>query len=68
MPSIITGLLALALGLWSLTIWWWSVVEFLRGFVPLALIVLGLVALAAGVSAVRQAKDVNDEDLLGVEE
>ncbi len=53
MPSVIFGLLALALGLWGMTAWWWSVTEFLRGAVPVALIVLGLVALAAGVQSVR---------------
>ena len=53
MPSVIFGLLALALGLWGLTAWWWSVTEFLRGAMPVALIALGLVALAAGVQSVR---------------
>ena len=53
MPSVIFGLLALALGLWGLSAWWWSVTEFLRGAVPVALIALGLVALAAGVQSVR---------------
>ncbi|CAA7622573.1 magnetosome protein MamI [Magnetospirillum sp. SS-4] len=53
MPSVIFGLLALALGLLGVTAWWWSVTEFLRGAVPVALIVFGLVALAAGVQSVR---------------
>ncbi len=53
MPSVVFGLLALALGLWGMTAWWWSVTEFLRGAVPVVLIGLGLVALAAGVQLVR---------------
>ncbi|MBF0327373.1 magnetosome protein MamI [Magnetospirillum moscoviense] len=53
MPSVIFGLLALAIGLLGLTAWWWSVTEFLRGAVPVALIIFGLVALAAGVQSVR---------------
>ncbi len=53
MPSVIFGLLALASGLLGVTAWGWSVTEFLRGAVPVALIVLGLVALAAGVQSVR---------------
>jgi FtsH-binding integral membrane protein len=53
MPSVIFGLLALALGLFGVTAWWWSVTEFLRGAVPVALIILGMVALAAGVQSVR---------------
>lgn len=54
MPSVIFGLLTLALGLWGLTAWWWSVTEFLRGAAPVGLIVLGLVALAAGVQSVNK--------------
>jgi len=26
MPTVIIGLLAIAFGLWGLTVWWWSVV------------------------------------------
>ena len=56
MLSVIVGLLALALGLWGLTAWWWSVTEFLRGSMPIVLVVFGLVALASGVQTVRQPK------------
>ena len=56
MVSVIVGLLGLALGLWGLTAWWWSVTEFLRGAMPIVFIVFGLVALAAGVQTVRQPK------------
>jgi len=65
MPNIIFGLVAIALGLWGLSVWWWSVAEFLRGVAPIALILLGLVAVGAGVSVVREGTDdgVADEDL-----
>jgi FtsH-binding integral membrane protein len=53
MPSVIFGLLALALGLLGVTAWWWSVTEFLRGALPVALIILGLIALAAGLQSGR---------------
>lgn len=53
MANIIFGLVALALGLWGLSVWWWSVVEMLRGIVPLLLIMLGFVALGAGITRVR---------------
>ncbi|MBF0348870.1 MAG: hypothetical protein HQL81_14480 [Magnetococcales bacterium] len=49
MANIIFGLIALALGLWGLSVWWWSVVELLRGIVPLFLIMLGFIALGAGI-------------------
>lgn len=55
MPTIVFGLLSIALGLWGLSIWWWSVVELLRGLVPLVMLVLGLVALGAGVTKMREA-------------
>jgi hypothetical protein len=54
MVSVIVGLLGLALGLWGLTAWWWSVTEFLRGAMPIVFIIFGLVALASGVQTVRQ--------------
>ena len=53
MVSVIIGLLGLALGLWGLTAWWWSVTEFLRGAMPIVFIIFGLVALASGVQTVR---------------
>ncbi|OAN47646.1 hypothetical protein A6A04_20270 [Paramagnetospirillum marisnigri] len=56
MPSVIFGLLALALGLVGITSWWWSVTEFLRGAAPVALIFLGMLAVAAGVQSVRQPR------------
>ena len=53
MPTIVFGLVCLSLGLWGLSTWWWSIVEFLRGLFPLFLILLGLVALGAGISKMR---------------
>jgi len=64
MPNIIVGLLALAFGLWGLSIWWWSVTEILRGLVPLVLLGIGFVALAAGITKVQtKEKNTGDENL-----
>ena len=65
MPNIIVGLVAIALGLWGLSVWWWSVAELLRGLVPIVLILFGLVAVGAGVSIVREKddEDATDEEL-----
>jgi len=68
MPSIMFGLLAVALGLWGLSAWWWSVVELLRGVLPLALVFVGVLALAAGVSGLRKDGKVKDDDILANEE
>jgi FtsH-binding integral membrane protein len=56
MPIVIFGLLAISLGLWGMAAWWWSVTEMLRGLVPILLLLLGVVALAAGLSKVRGEK------------
>jgi len=53
--TIIFGLVCLSLGLWGISAWWWSLVEVLRGLVPLLAVVLGLVALGAGVTKMREA-------------
>ncbi|MBF0368109.1 MAG: hypothetical protein HQL52_01525 [Magnetococcales bacterium] len=53
MANIVFGLVAMALGLWGLSVWWWSVAEVLRGVLPIFLILFGMVALGAGVAKVR---------------
>lgn len=54
MGNIVFGLVALALGLWGLSTWWWSVTELLRGLVPLVLILIGPIALGAGITRLRE--------------
>jgi hypothetical protein len=51
MAQIIAGLLAVTLGLWGMSVWWFSVEELLRGLTPILLILFGVAALMAGVSA-----------------
>ncbi|HIJ84200.1 MAG: hypothetical protein HW380_1216 [Magnetococcales bacterium] len=63
MANIIFGLVALALGLWGLSVWWWSVVEMLRGVVPLLLVILGFIALGAGITRVRDEGTRDDVGL-----
>ena len=64
MPTVIFGLLAIALGLWGMAAWWWSVTEFLRGLFPIVLLVMGVVSLAAGLSKVRGEENLTDDALL----
>lgn len=64
MHSIIIGLIAIACGLWGLTVWWWSFVELMRGIIPVLAILFGLIALASGVSAARLDDKATDEDVL----
>ena len=49
MPSIISGVLAMGMGIWAMSEYWWSFAELMRGLVPLLLVVGGMVALTAGV-------------------
>ncbi len=53
MPSIISGVLALGMGIWAMSEYWWSFAELMRGLVPLLLVVGGMVALTAGVKMRR---------------
>ncbi|MBF0587878.1 MAG: hypothetical protein HQL53_01995 [Magnetococcales bacterium] len=62
MPNIIVGLIALALGLWGLSVWWWSVVEMLRGLVPILLIIFSFIALGAGISNMREHEDEDESE------
>lgn len=57
MPSIISGVLAVGLGVWAMSEYWWSFAEVMRGLVPLVLVVGGMVALTAGVKMQRKDSD-----------
>ncbi|MBF0219283.1 MAG: hypothetical protein HQL49_07115 [Gammaproteobacteria bacterium] len=63
MPNIIAGLLAIAFGIWGLSVWWYSVMEALRGVVPLLLIAFGVIALMAGVTRFER-REPSDADLM----
>ncbi|MBF0610885.1 MAG: hypothetical protein G8345_08120 [Magnetococcales bacterium] len=63
MPNIIFGLVAIALGLWGLTAWWYSVSEALRGLMPIILVLVGLVALGAGITSMRETKRPMQSDM-----
>ena len=65
MPQIIAGLLAVALGLWGISVWWYSVEELLRGLVPLILVLFGIIALMAGVSRNSSVQsEASDKELM----
>jgi hypothetical protein len=65
MAQIILGLLAVTLGLWGLSVWWYSVEELLRGLVPIVLILFGVAALMAGVSKpVPRNRERSDQELV----
>ncbi len=62
MGNIIAGLISIALGIWGISVWWWSVAEFLRGVVPIVLVLGGLVALGAGIRIYREENEDLEKD------
>ena len=62
MTSIIVGLISLALGIWGLSVWWWSVAEFLRGGLPAAMILFGIIAFGAGITKKQSKDDLNENE------
>lgn len=69
MKHLIAGLVALGLGLWGLIVWWKTFGMVMRGVIPFAILVFGLVAILSGLrrmgpaSATRTTRlDDADED------
>ena len=56
MAHIIAGAVAAVLGLMGIIGWWDNFGDFLRGFIPLALLIGGLVAIATGLNLGKQGK------------
>jgi len=48
MTHLICGLIAVVLGLWGIFGWWDSFGMVLRGIIPLAMLVAGLIAVGVG--------------------
>ncbi len=57
MTMIVFGALAVAIGVWQMFDCWWSVIEVLRGIIPIGIVFFGVIALAAGVSRQYDVKD-----------
>lgn len=62
MTHLIVGLTLLALGAWGMIAWWGDFGEFLRGLIPLLLVLVGLVGIGAGLrKTVADAEHEDDE-------
>ncbi|MFH1283540.1 MAG: hypothetical protein ABII27_07740 [bacterium] len=57
MQGLIYGVLFLVLGILSFTYWWKDFFGIIKGILPLALIVMGLLALSTGISMVRESSN-----------
>ena len=65
MKDLIVGLVLVVLGAWGLISWWDDIGEFLRGVIPLLLVLVGLAALGAGLQktmceAKQEGADVDE--------
>ena len=58
MKNIIIGLVALVLGIWGLSTFRWYMVDILIGVFPIMLLILGVVALLAGIKITGMAENL----------
>jgi len=56
MAHIIGGVIATVLGILGMIGWWDNFGDFLRGFIPLALLIAGATAIGAGIRFLSKGK------------
>ena len=63
MIHLIVGVVTLALGAWGIISWWGHFGEFLRGLIPILLVLVGLAAVGAGFrKTIGEAEDEDSEE------
>ena len=55
--AILLGLICIAGGGWLIYVWWGPLLEFLKGFVGIFLVFLGLLIAAIGITELRSAAE-----------
>ena len=61
MTHIIGGVIALIVGVIGIIGWWDNFGDFLRGFIPLALFIGGLVAISSGLQLTQKGQKKSSE-------
>jgi len=61
MGALIGGIVAVILGIWGLAVWWTYFVKALMASVPFLLLVGGVIAIAAGVSDIKDKMEEKKE-------
>ena len=56
----IIGAVALALGFWALTSWWWFLVEIIQALIALGLVIGGGLAIAIALRRLYRAKQTGE--------
>ena len=63
MKLLITGVIALALGLWASVCWWWVIEEIIEGLVALGLVVAGIVTISIAARRNHKAKQTDEQEV-----
>ncbi|MFH1714725.1 MAG: hypothetical protein ABH857_00800 [Elusimicrobiota bacterium] len=61
MISIILGTIAFALGVAGLFLWWDILLLVLAGMMPISFVVVGVIAVIAGVSSIKESSKSKEE-------
>jgi len=61
MKLLITGVIALAIGVWASVCWWWIIEEIIEGLVALGLIVTGVLTIAVAIRRNGRAKQTGQQ-------
>ena len=62
MRHVLVGIVLVALGFWGVMSWWVAFGVAMRGLVPIALLLVGMLALLSGVQRMRADGDPGEED------
>ena len=62
MKSVVVGLIAVALGLWSLVAYWYLFTEMIKGIIPILLLGGGLVAVVSGLRSIEEETRLSSKD------
>ena len=61
MGALIGGIVSVILGIWGLAVWWHLFVKALMAAVPFLLLVGGVIAIAAGISDIKDKMEEKKE-------
>ena len=63
MKLLISGIIALALGVWAAVCWWWVIEEIIEGLVALGLVVAGVLTISIAIRRSYRAKQMDEQEV-----